>query len=290
MTKTKRGSPCRSGYPSAMSRRLGSIHDVAEELASGSAAIANLCVTGAGATSPEHTHANPYLWLHVLGAHREAGDGGERRIDGPAAMFFPAGSAHGMAVGGQGLASVIIEFDAGWLRRRLGGDADVGRPRLWSGPEAGRRASRLARLWLSGGEPAGERFAATDAFLDWALTLAPDLRPEPGWLKDLGELIDVEGATDGGGDLARALGVRRAWLGRAYRRWRGEGLPSALRRRRVAAAAALMEASDLPLAEVALAAGFCDQSHMNRGFQRVMGRTPAAVRAAKLGLVRARAA
>jgi transcriptional regulator GlxA family with amidase domain len=31
----------------------------------------------------------------------------------------------------------------------------------------------------------------------------------------------------------------------------------------------------LPLAEVAVAAGFCSQSHLNRSFKRILGVTPA---------------
>jgi AraC-like DNA-binding protein len=33
-----------------------------------------------------------------------------------------------------------------------------------------------------------------------------------------------------------------------------------------------------PYASIALDAEFCDQSHMNRTFRRVLGRSPAAVR------------
>jgi AraC family transcriptional regulator len=266
-----------------MSRSLGAIFDISERLAQSATAIANLCVSGAGEAAPEHRHANPYLWLHVLGAHREAGDGGEQRVDGPTAMFFPAGSAHRMDVGAQGLASVIIEFDAGWLRRRLGPRVDLNRPRLWAGGEAGGRASRLAHLWLSASEHSTDRFVLSEGFLDWAVALPPP-SPPPACLEELAPLIESSEGEGSCAELSMALGVRQPWLARTYRRWRGEGLPSALRRRRVAAAAMMIETTDMPLAQIALAAGFCDQSHMNRGFQRVIGRTPAALRAAKLGL------
>jgi AraC family transcriptional regulator len=51
-----------------------------------------------------------------------------------------------------------------------------------------------------------------------------------------------------------------------------------LRRRRVEQACKLLRRSTLALAEVAASTGFCDQSHMNRCFQAVLGRTPARVR------------
>jgi AraC-like DNA-binding protein len=40
-----------------------------------------------------------------------------------------------------------------------------------------------------------------------------------------------------------------------------------------------MAASQQPLSDVALAAGFYDQSHMTRVFRRMTGRTPGAHRA-----------
>lgn len=79
-------------------------------------------------------------------------------------------------------------------------------------------------------------------------------------------------------DLARALELHPAWLARAYRAWRGEGLAETARRRRVERAVLLLRGGGAPLASVALDSGFCDQSHMNRAFRAVLGRTPAQVR------------
>ena len=265
-----------------MSGKLGKIHDVAEELARSPGAIANLAVLGAERSVPAHVHANPYLSLHVLGGYRECDEEGEAVIGGPAAMFFPAGSAHEMAVGTQGLVTVIVEFDSDRLHRVLGGPVDSRRARRWIGGEVGRRASRLARAWLSGA-PDPRRFAMTEAFLRSALGQTPD-RPAPPWLEEVDALIAAQGGAWRMDALAERCGVSRPWLVRAYRRWRGEGLGEALRRRRVAAAAILLEDADAPLADIAAQAGFCDQSHMNRAFVRLIGRTPGAVRAARLEL------
>lgn len=85
----------------------------------------------------------------------------------------------------------------------------------------------------------------------------------------------VEGAgTLGLEDLAQACGVGAFALHRAFSR--EVGLPphafqTHLRLRR---AKELLRAG-VPLSEAALAAGFCDQSHMNRHFARLVGLTPA---------------
>jgi AraC family transcriptional regulator len=260
--------------------KLGYIHNVAEELARSAGAIANLTVLGAGRFVPEHVHANPYLALHVLGGYRECDEAGEATIDGPAAIYFPAGSAHEMAIGPQGLVTVIVEFDSDRLGRALGGSGVLRRSRRWIGGEVGRRASRLARAWLSP-EPDERCFAMTEAFLASALRQASDRRA-PAWLEEAEALVAAQDGAWRADALAARCGVSRPWLVRAYRQWCGEGLGEALRRRRVATAAMLLESADTPLAEVAVQAGFCDQSHMNRAFLLHMGRTPGAVRAARL--------
>ena len=69
-----------------------------------------------------------------------------------------------------------------------------------------------------------------------------------------------------------------AWLARAYRAWRGEGMAETARRRRVERATLALREGAEPLAEIAVACGFADQSHMNRAFRAVLGRTPLEVR------------
>jgi AraC family transcriptional regulator len=250
----------------------------AEVLGRGPGAQARLTAIGAGRRLDCHIHDAPYLSLHVLGSYQEEGDAGPAAIDGPAAAFHPAGSAHEDAIGTRGLATVLVEFDPDWLRRALGPWLPLDRSRYWIGGEAGRRAGRLARAWL-GGAPVDRCFALTRAFLTEAAIAAP--APQgPSWLARLSDAADG----DAPAVLADRLGVSRPWLFRAYRRHRGEGLEDMRRRRQVEAAVRLIETGALGLAEIAAETGFCDQSHMNRVFHRVLGRTPAAVRARSLGL------
>jgi len=50
-------------------------------------------------------------------------------------------------------------------------------------------------------------------------------------------------------------------------------------RRRVAVAQQLLTRTDLGLVDIALKAGFCDQSHLSRSFRRFSGLPPRAYRA-----------
>ncbi|HEX8619895.1 MAG TPA: AraC family transcriptional regulator [Thermoanaerobaculia bacterium] len=79
-------------------------------------------------------------------------------------------------------------------------------------------------------------------------------------------------------DLAQATGRHPAYIATAFRQSYGETVGDCLRRLRVEHAAQALAHSDLPLAEIALASGFGDQSHLTRVFKRATGLTPAAYR------------
>ena len=79
--------------------------------------------------------------------------------------------------------------------------------------------------------------------------------------------------------LCADLGVDPSHYGREFLKRVG-CTPSQLSRwERTACAADLLQKTALPLSQVALRAGYCDQSHMCRELQRVMGRTPRSIRA-----------
>jgi transcriptional regulator GlxA family with amidase domain len=80
-------------------------------------------------------------------------------------------------------------------------------------------------------------------------------------------------------EIALELDLHPGWLAQAYRLATGEGLQQTLIRKRVERAVLLLRSSADPAADVAAAAGFCDQSHMIRCFRQLLGRTPNALRA-----------
>jgi AraC family transcriptional regulator len=82
------------------------------------------------------------------------------------------------------------------------------------------------------------------------------------------------------GELAEAAGVHPSHLLRVFRARQGCSPGEFVRRRRVAFACRRLSDTRDPLALIALASGFADQSHFCRVFRRQMGVTPAAYRAA----------
>jgi AraC family transcriptional regulator len=74
--------------------------------------------------------------------------------------------------------------------------------------------------------------------------------------------------------LTAISGVHRAHLARTFRRHHGMSMPAYLRRLRLDWAASRLATTDQPISEIALAAGFADQSHFTRAFRRHTGAPP----------------
>jgi len=79
--------------------------------------------------------------------------------------------------------------------------------------------------------------------------------------------------------IAREVGVHPVHLARLFRARHGCTVGEYIRRVRVAFARQLLLGSGQPIAQIAIAAGFSDQSQLTKSFKRVTGQTPAAFRA-----------
>lgn len=113
---------------------------------------------------------------------------------------------------------------------------------------------------------------ARRAEVEWALASGP-VRAALGILDDYwrerGRLEPLPLA-----QLARAVGVSRQHLVRAFGRELGHPPQEAVRRLRLARAADLLARTDLAVAEVADACGFDDPFHFSRAFRRLHGVAP----------------
>jgi AraC family transcriptional regulator len=220
---------------------------------------------------PEHAHDWPVLSIFVLGSYRNETELGETLIAGPSAILYRAGAAHRNAIGRVGFEQIEIEFDAAWLGGALMPATPVSR---WLGGYVGAQARSLARFCVV--EADEQRFrAALRRFVQSANTQA--VREAPGWVQVIDRRLrnDTTLAVD---DLAREVGRHPSWLGTAYRKATGEGPMETAARFRVERAARSLRETNHACAYIAQEAGFCDQSHMNRTFRRVLGRAPSEVR------------
>jgi AraC family transcriptional regulator len=75
-------------------------------------------------------------------------------------------------------------------------------------------------------------------------------------------------------EIAATVKVHPVYLARAFRQHYRCSIGEYIRRLRVEFATRQLITSDAPLVEIALAAGFCAQSHFNEFFKRETGLTP----------------
>lgn len=75
-------------------------------------------------------------------------------------------------------------------------------------------------------------------------------------------------------DLAGVVGLSISYFGRRFKASFGVSPRDYLIRARVERAKTLMHGKDVPLSQVALDSGFCDQAHMCRLFRAIVGSTP----------------
>jgi AraC family transcriptional regulator len=224
---------------------------------------------------PEHAHDWPVVSIYVIGSYLNATEIGEQFICGPSVVFYRPGAAHRNTIAADGFEQIEIEFDPAWVGRSFLPTIPVKR---WTGGN-----SRAVRASLLGAcRPTGSELQLRSALRRLLGTVQAEPTGEPpSWLGTVVQRLKSD-TTLRVRELAHSVGRHPTWIGSAYRRATGEGLQETAARFRIERAAHLLRETEQPCARVAADAGFCDQSHMNRTFRRVLGRSPADVREDRL--------
>jgi AraC family transcriptional regulator len=112
----------------------------------------------------------------------------------------------------------------------------------------------------------------------WSLKVAANAPPR--WLEQARGILHSQFSENLAiSDIAATVGVHPAHLSRAFRRCYGSTIGEYLRKLRVEFACRKLSTTDLPIVEIACAAGFYDQGHFSRMFKRLTRMTPARFRA-----------
>jgi AraC family transcriptional regulator len=101
----------------------------------------------------------------------------------------------------------------------------------------------------------------------------------PRWLEQTREFLHANFSADVTLDgIAGTVGTHPVHLARVFRQNNGCTMGEYVRRLRVEFACRELSLTDAPLTQIALAAGFYDQSHFSRTFKKLVGLTPSAYR------------
>jgi AraC family transcriptional regulator len=232
-----------------------------------------------------HTHDTAHFILFLSGAYVTSARGAPEVCVRPTLIYNPPGTTHrdrfreehGRVDGRFFSISISAERMARIADQVPLAEAAV----CLDAPHAlalARRLARECRAWDSASPLVAEglclELAACAARRGEPLGSAP-----PRWLQRARELLRDRSA-DGIsiGDVARECGVHPVHLARAFRRFFDCSPGAYLRRCRLERAAALLRERREGIGEVALRAGFADQSHLTHAFRQAHGVTPAEYR------------
>lgn len=267
-----------------MERRLPCGHFYGDVLRSRS--VAGLILTetrhAAGVRLPHHCHENAYLCFVRQGTYREEYGSEQRECKPLTLAFHPEGERHKEEIAQAEVRSFNIEMEPWWLRRVQEAAPVVVRPMDFQGGAVTHLAVKLYR-----------EFRRMDAMsplvieglmyelLAESLRTAPkrELNQPPRWLLRAKELLHESwGEPITVAEVAAEVGVHPVYLTEQFRRHYRTTVSDYLRQLQLNGASRLLADEALPLAQVALQAGFADQSHFCRVFKRHTGMTPAVYR------------
>lgn len=228
----------------------------------------------------EHMHVDAHFVLVLSGTYISIAQGAPEFARAPALVYNPPGTVHrDRFLGGRGR-FMAISIDPGRLDA---GDALRGIP---SGASYLQRTPCLRSAFALAREMHGAPDAAWLESGVWDLLSATIAAPRsgarqpPSWMHHAYEAV-MDSAGDSGlsiGEVALAAGVHPVHLARVFREALGCSPGELLRWRRIEHACAMLRQRGRSMSDIALEAGFVDQSHMTHAFRQRFGMPPGAWR------------
>jgi len=223
-----------------------------------------------GERHARHTDARSRITLTLRGGFLEETAQASAKIGPGEVLFKSHRAAHEdcFSPNGAQLASLVFLDDA----------FDIADPHAW---RVRQDATTLRHSWAAleaavANDANGCGAAAADLLADVGEPKRE--RTPPAWLVRLKQMLDEQSlASVFVAEEARDAGVHPVHASRLFRSCYGVSITEHTQAQSVRRSLAHL-AGGAPLSEVAVAAGFYDQSHMTRVFRRVMGRTPGAHR------------
>jgi len=235
---------------------------------------------------PAHTHENATIVLMLAGDYRESFRG-TSQAHGPLTVIAkPAGEKHANDVGPNGARCLVIELTNEKIREMDDVARPCAAPHIQVNSPASRTGLRIVRELRQPDAltPLALEGAALQLLVELSRHPPRTYGGEPCWMKRALELLHE---TPPGAlrlsSPASAIGVHHIHLARTFRRAQGCSVGEYARRLQVERAMEMLTRSPAPLSEVAVAAGFYDQSHMARAIRRETGMSARQIRAVASG-------
>jgi len=238
---------------------------------------------GADASLPRHAHEYACVVLVLRGSFQERFDSQERVGEPGMVIVRPAGEPHSDRYLRAGGRCLNIELSPRWVAHVRGQLPVLDRSAAFRSSTFAAFGRRLHEELTHPDEmsPLAIESLTMSILIDSARAERRGTARGPSWLRRVKERIqDNFSARVTLEELGSDAGVHPVHLATTFRRFYGVTVASYLRQLRIEYACRELLGSDAPLADIALAAGFADQSHFGRVFKRATRMTPAEYRAA----------
>jgi AraC family transcriptional regulator len=239
---------------------------------------------GPGQRVPRHLHLHARFVLVLSGGITEIRGDDTQSYGSSTLLFRCAGEPHAYLVSATGATCLVVDVDEAWQARARVHAPVLEQSAAFRGGFVLHLAHRLYGEFRQRDEVS--RLAiesiALGVLAEASRRVAKEgERPAPSWLQQARALVDTHFAKPLPlVEVARRVGVHPVHLARTFRRVHQITFAGYVRHVRIEFARRELAASGASLGDIAVAAGFCDQSHFSRLFKRYTGQTPAEYRLA----------
>jgi len=231
---------------------------------------------------PKHSHANPSFYLSIRGTSTEIF--GRRRWEcKPLSLVFtPPGEVHSEQYHDSGGRCFILEIAPNQLDHFHEHSVRLDRVSIYQVGLPAWLAMRLYREYRQMDEvsPLIIEGLALEIIAEAARRqVRSELRP-PRWLLQARDLLRAEFSKKLTlNSIAKSVDIHPVHLATMFRQHYRQTVGEYVRQLRIEYACGEISTSDTPLVDIALAAGFSDQSHFSKTFKQFTGMSPARFRA-----------
>lgn len=232
--------------------------------------------------TPKHSHKQALFCFVIQGKYTETYGKRTRECLPSTLLFHPAEECHAEHFHDAGGRSFVIEIEPVWLARLREHLALIETPAEFRGgvPELLAR-----RLYKEFGEMDSvsplvieglmmEMIGEASRRREYSLARQP-----PYWLQQARDLLHARFAEHLTlAEIAQSVAVHPVHLAQMFHKTYQCTVGDYVRKLRIEYACRELATSEAPIVEIALAAGFCDQSHFTRTFKRIIGAAPSQYR------------
>lgn len=230
---------------------------------------------------PRHWHTSASLFLILRGGSTEVHGSSRWECEPLDVVLMPRGETHAEHMAKGAVRSFVFEIQPKWLTKLSEHSVALDSPKIFHGGPVSWIFMSLYQEYRR--MDSVSVLAIENLALEMAATIgSQEVKPQsqlPRWLSQTRDLLnDCFSSQLSLEAIAKSAGVHPVYLATIFRRHYGCTMGQYIRRLRVEFACRELIKSRTSLVDIALAAGFSDQSHLSKIFKQFTGMSPSKFR------------